>query len=92
MFPRLCEGKTLPLGFSITHMAGGSWSDEAFWKAKANHMPALLREVQTLVMLLIFSCPSASQRVPSTRGARAGEAALRELTQAPLSLKGRPGQ
>lgn len=49
-------------------------------------MPAVFREVQILVMLPIFSCSSASWCVPSTRGARGGEAApCRELTQTPLS-------
>lgn len=49
-------------------------------------MPAVFREVQILVMLMIFSCSSASQCVPNARGARDGEAApCHKLTQTPLS-------
>lgn len=68
------------------HMAEDSWNCEAFWKAKANHMPAVFREVQILVMLPIFSCSSAFQCVPNALVARDGEAVPRhELTQPPLS-------
>lgn len=77
-----CLGWAPPL----QHMVGDSWNYEVFWKAKANHMPAVFREVQILVMLLIFSCSPASLRVPNARGACDGEAVpCHDLTPTPLS-------